>query len=51
MCLTVNKVGSDLSQKGDDHIGGVKYAYEKGTVPQNKVQPIDKHFAILGFTE
>ena len=37
MCLVVDEVGSDLSQKGDGHIGGSKYAYEKGTVPQNKV--------------
>jgi len=50
MCLVVDEVGSDLSQKGDGHIGGAKYACEKGTVPQNKVQHTDKHFTLLGFT-
>jgi len=50
MCLVVDEVGSDLSQKGDGHIGGAKYACEKGSVPQNKVQHTDKHFTLLGFT-
>ena len=36
MCLLVDEVGSDLSQKGDGHIGGAKYACEKGNVPQNQ---------------
>ena len=31
MCLVVDKVGSDFSQKGNGHIGGAKYACEKGT--------------------
>ena len=38
MCLVVDEVGSDLSQKGDGQISGAKYACEKGAVPQNKVQ-------------
>ena len=50
MCLVVDEVGSDLSQKGDGHIGGVKYVFKKGTIPQNKVQNTDKHFTLLGFT-
>ena len=50
MCLVVDEVGSDLSQKGDGHIGGAKYACEKGTHAQNKVQHTDKHFTLLGFT-
>ena len=37
MCLLIEEVGSDLSQKGYGHIGGAKYACEKGTIPQNKV--------------
>ena len=49
MCLVVDEVGSDLSQKGDGHIGGAKYACEKGTHSQNKVQHTDKHFTLLGF--
>jgi len=50
MCLVVDEVGADLSQKGDGHIGGAKYACEKGTHAQNKVQHTDKHFTLLGFT-
>ena len=50
MCLVVDEVGSDLSQKGDGHVGGAMFACEKGTCPQNKVQHTDKHFTLLGFT-
>jgi hypothetical protein len=50
MCLVVDEVGSDLSQKGDGHIGGAKYACEHGSHAQNKVQHTDKHFTLLGFT-
>ena len=32
MCLVVDEVGSELSQKGDGHVGGSLYAYERGTV-------------------
>ena len=31
MRLVVDKVGSNLSQKGNGHIGGTKYMCEKGT--------------------
>ena len=48
--IVVDEVGSDLSPKGDVHIGGAKYACKKGTVPQNKVKHTDKHFTLLGFT-
>ena len=50
MCLVVDEVGADLSQKGDGHISGALYACEKGTHAQNKVQHINKHFTLLGFT-
>ena len=50
MCLVVDEVGSNLSQKGDGHIGGQKYVCERGSVPQNKVQHRDSHFTLLGFT-
>ena len=50
MCLVVDEVGADLSQKGDGHVGGALYACEKGTHAQNKVQHTDKHFTLLGFT-
>ena len=50
MCLVVDEVGSNLSQKGDGHIGGQMYMCERGAVPQIKVQHKEKHFTLLGFT-
>ena len=50
MCLVVDEVGSNLSQKGDGHVGGQKYICEKGAIPQIKVQHTEKHFTLLGFT-
>ena len=50
MCLVVHEVGSNLSQKGDGHIGGQKYVCERVTVPQNKVEHRKSHFTLLGFT-
>ena len=34
MCLAVDKAGSTSPQRGDGHIGGLKYLSEQGTVPQ-----------------
>ena len=50
MCLVVDEVGSNLSQKGDGHIGGQMYMCERGAIPQVKVQHKEKHFTLLGFT-
>ena len=50
MCLVVDEVRSNLSQKGDSHIGGQKYTCEAGTIPQIKVQYSGKHFTLLSFT-
>ena len=49
MCLVIDEVGADMSQKGDRHVGGTFYACEKGTYAQNKVQHTVKHFTLLGF--
>ena len=38
MCLVMDEVDSNLSQKGDGHIGGQKYVCEHSSVLQNKVQ-------------
>ena len=46
----VDEVGSNISQRGDGHIGGQKYVCEIGTVPQNKVSHNDCHFTVLDFT-
>ena len=50
MCLVVDEVGSNLSQKGDGHIAGRKVMCEKNTTPQEQVQHKEKHFSLLGFT-
>ena len=50
MFLVVDEVGYNLSQKGDGHTGGQKYACERGTAPQDKVQHRDSYFTLLGFT-
>ena len=50
MCLVVDEVGSNLSQKGDGHVGGQKFVCAKGTIPQVKVQHSERHFTLLGFT-
>lgn len=50
MCLVVDEVGSNISQRGDGHIAGTKYCCEHGTIPNNKVSHNDRHFTLLGFT-
>ena len=50
ICLVVDEVGSNLSQKGDGHVGGQKFVCRKGSVPQVKVQHSERHFTLLGFT-
>jgi len=50
MCLVVDEVGSNLSQKGDGHVGGRKVMCEKHCTPQEQVQHKEKHFTLLGFT-
>ena len=51
MCLVVDKVGSNSSQRGDGHIGGQKYQCEKGMIPQIKASySNERHFTTLGFT-
>ena len=51
MCLVVDEVGSNSSQRGDGHIGGQKYQCEKGMIPQIKASHSnERHFTTLGFT-
>ena len=51
MCLVVDEVGSNSSQRGDGHIGGQKYQCENGMVPQIKASHSnERHFTTLGFT-
>ncbi len=37
MCLVVDEVGSNFSQKGDSHVGGRKVMCEKHCTPQEHV--------------
>ena len=50
LCIVVDEVGSNLSQKGDGHVGGQKYVCARGAIPQIKVQHSERHFTLLGFT-
>ena len=50
MCLVVDEVGSDISQKGDRHIAGKKYVCEIDSIPKEQASHTDKHFTLLGFT-
>ena len=50
MCLVVDEVGSNLSQKGDGHMEGTKMLSEKHCISQEQVQHKDKHFTLVGFT-
>ena len=50
MCLVVDEVGSTSSQRGDGHIGGQKYLFEQGMVPQIQASHSNKqHFTTLDF--
>ena len=50
MCLVVDEVSSNISQRGDGHIAGMKYCCEYGSIPNNKASHNDRHFTLLGFT-
>ena len=50
MCLVVDEVGSNISQRGDGHVRGRKYCCEFGSIPQNRASHNDRHFTCLGFT-
>ena len=53
MCIVMDEVGGNISQKGDGHIWGKLLVCGKGIIPQNKnkIQKIkDKHWVLLGIT-
>ena len=50
MCIVMDEVGGNTSQKGDGHIGGELLVCGKGMVPQKRVNIKDKHFTLLGLT-
>ena len=50
MCVVMDEVGGNTSQKGDGHIGGELLVCAKGMIPKKKVNTKDKHFTVLGLT-
>jgi hypothetical protein len=48
--LFVDKVGNNMKQKNDGHVGGGKYLCERGTMPKQTCATKDAHFTVLGFT-
>ena len=48
--LLMDEVGGNTNQKGDEQVGGKLQIYERGTVPQRKINTKDKHYTVLGIT-
>ena len=50
MCIVMDEVGGNTSQKGDGNIGGELKVCAQGMVPQQKINTRDKHWTLLGVT-
>ena len=50
MCIVMDEVGGNTSQKGDGNNGGELHVCAKDMVPQQKASTKDKHFTLLGLT-
>jgi hypothetical protein len=50
MCIAMDEVGSNTSQKGDGHVGGKKFICGKDYIPRLKASKKEKHFTLLGLT-
>ena len=50
MCLVIDEVVSNISQKGDGHIARKKYICEINSIPREQSSYSGKHFTLLGFT-
>ena len=50
MCVVMDKVGGNTSQKGDWHIGGKLLVCGKVKVPQQRVNHKDKHWTLIKLT-
>ena len=50
MCIVMDEVGGNTSQKGDGNKGGEKFIVPKGMIPQLEANAQDKHFTLLGLT-
>ena len=51
MYIYFDKIGSNISTKGDGHIGGQKYLCAAGTITQRKSSETEGLFTALGITE
>ena len=50
ICIVMDEVGGNTSQKGDGNKGGEQFIVPKGMIPQLKANAQDKHFTLLGLT-
>ena len=46
MCIVMDEVGGNTSQKGDGHKGGQLMVYGKDMILQQKASTNDKHFTL-----
>ena len=46
ICFMMDKVGGNISQKGDSAIGGELQLCETGKTPQQKISTKDKHYSV-----
>ena len=50
MCIVVDDVGGNTSQKGDGLVGGELLLTEPGQVAQRTISTKNKHYTLLGLT-
>ena len=50
MCIVMDEVGGNTSQKGDGQIGGELLVCAKGMMPQKRIHTSDRHWTLLGLT-
>ena len=50
MIFTMDEVGGNIKQKGDDAVGGQLILCEKGKTPQQKISTKDKQYTVIGLT-
>jgi len=50
MCFVGDEIGSNISQKGDGHVGGQMFIVERGVTPKKRCSVKDHHFTVMGLT-
>ena len=48
ICIVGYEVEGNTSHKGDGHIGGTLYVYERNHIPRSKTSNRDKRFTLMG---